>query len=34
MFERAAVLNGSLEIHSIAGEGTRIVLSVPTTTSA
>jgi len=29
MFERASALNGSLEIHSIAGEGTRIVLIVP-----
>ena len=34
MFERAAVLNGSLEIHSVANEGTRIVLIVPSSSTA
>jgi two-component system, NarL family, sensor histidine kinase UhpB len=29
MFERASVLGGSLEIHSVANEGTRIILTIP-----
>jgi hypothetical protein len=33
MFERAAVLGGSLEIHSVADEGTRIILTVPLSSS-